>query len=184
MPRKNASNAERRTARVCWATVMKHNEKMLLLKSATALAVIGLLSLGVLFRAPDSPGIAVPLEPEPSQSAPEAAALPPAPPTAPAVRPPAGDPEADVQRLAEAALDRDPNQALALLAEGDDRFPRGRLADERQLLRLRAMVNLNQIAEARVAATQYLELNPRSPIGRQIYRLLGIHAPPELPSPN
>jgi hypothetical protein len=95
---------------------------------------------------------------------------------------PAQDAEAALNTLAEEALSSDPSRTLALLTEGDNRFPRGALADERQLLRLRAMVNLNQIAEARVEATNYLDLNPRSPIGRKIYQLLGIHPPPELPS--
>lgn len=78
---------------------------------------------------------------------------------------------------AEASLVADPSGSLALLREGDVKFPHGALADERQFLKLRARVNLNEIAEARVDATNYLELNPHSPIAARIHRLLGIHPP-------
>jgi hypothetical protein len=170
---------------------MNHNAKILLLKAATALVVIGTVCLVVLFRSVvggrSAPASELQIEPRAEVVAPAPAPRLQDPDPAPAAEPlaeadPQTDPEDAVQREVEEALDRDPNQALLLLSQADAQFPAGRLADERQFLRLKAMVNLNQIPEARVAATNYLELNPRSPIGRKIYRLLGIHAPPELPS--
>lgn len=78
---------------------------------------------------------------------------------------------------AEAMLFTNPEGAIALLKQGDEQFPRGALADERQFLKLRAKVNLNQIPEARVDAFNYLEHNPKSPIAPRIHRLLGVHIP-------
>ncbi|MBS1153232.1 MAG: hypothetical protein H6Q89_4930 [Myxococcaceae bacterium] len=163
---------------------MTHPSKMLLLKAATALVVIGLIALVVITRTPalrPAPE-EVPLPPEPVGKA----IVPPAAPRAElppsAVGEPAADPEDQLRQRAEQLLDRDPAAALTLLAEGDARFPRGRHADERVFLRLQAMVNLDQVADARVLATQYLELNPHSPQREKISRLLGIHLPPPLPT--
>jgi len=93
---------------------------------------------------------------------------------------PVKDQEGQLFAQAEASLHSDPSRAIALAQKGDAEFPRGPLSDERQLLKLRARVNLNQIPEARVDATNYLEHNPRSPIAPRIHRLLGIHPPPQM----
>ncbi|MBS1150716.1 MAG: hypothetical protein H6Q89_2414 [Myxococcaceae bacterium] len=91
--------------------------------------------------------------------------------------------ESEQQLLAraEALLVAEPSRAIDLLRAGDAQYPRGTLADERQFMKLRARVNLDQIAEARVDATDYLELNPHSPLAGRIHQLLGIRPPFEVP---
>jgi hypothetical protein len=173
---------------------MSHNAKLTLLKLATALVVIGTISLVVLVRAAIAPAVAV-VQAERRASVfveapPPVVVVAPAPvrePERPVVAAPVApespaDVEARVQVQIERAVDVDPKSALTLLAEADKQFPEGKLVHERQFLRLQAMVNLDQVAEARVNATEYLERNPHSPVTRKIYRLLGIHAPPELPT--
>lgn len=119
------------------------------------------------------------------QSAPKVAVEAPAPIVAPPVAvavavDPAPEAERELFAQAESLLERDPSKTMDLLHAGDVQFPRGGLADERQFLKMRARVNLNQIPEARVDATQYLELNPRSPLAPKIHQLLGIRPPPEI----
>lgn len=52
--------------------------------------------------------------------------------------------------------------ALALLAEHARRFPRGRLAEEREALRIRSLAGLGQTSAARGAATAFANRFPHS----------------------
>lgn len=134
-------------------------------------AAVGAFTLWVPREAP-APAVAA----APRASSPD---LPQPQPTAALVAAPT-DPERQLFALAEASLSTNPSKAIELARQGDAEFPRGPLADERQLLKLRARVNLNEIPEARVDATNYLEQNPHSPLAPRIHRLLGIHPPPKM----
>jgi hypothetical protein len=53
-------------------------------------------------------------------------------------------------------------RALALVAEHTRRFPNGRLAEEREALRVRALAGAGRTDEARRAASSFAERFPRS----------------------
>jgi len=76
------------------------------------------------------------------------------------------------------AVDAQPAQALELARRAQARFPRGARADERSLLKMRALVHLGQIAAARDEAVLFFRLFPQSPLGADVQRLTGAHPRP------
>jgi hypothetical protein len=132
-------------------------------------------------RSPSSETIAVSQSAPPSQleSAPSSGEIVHAPaPTAgtPAEsRPPA--PKRQHQRAAEldllqraqaAFVGRDFAGALALLGEHVRRFPDGRLAEEREALRVRSLAGSGRADEARLAAAAFTDRFPRSVLVRHL----------------
>ena len=99
---------------------------------------------------------------------------------APVVSEPLGSEEDLLGRLRD-EVDRNPAQALELAAEGERRHPGGRSADERELLRMRALVHLGEISAAREAAARFFERYPNSPFGPQVSRLTGRRPRPRPP---
>ncbi len=62
--------------------------------------------------------------------------------------------------------------ALALANEHERRFPRGRLAEDREVLRIRAFVGLGRSGDARTAAAKFHRQFPRSVLSPKIDALL------------
>ena len=62
--------------------------------------------------------------------------------------------------------------ALALIADHERRFPHGRLAEDREVLRMRAFVGLGRGNEARTAAAKFRHQFPRSVLLPKIDALL------------
>lgn len=67
-----------------------------------------------------------------------------------------------LQRAQAAYVSRNFNGALALVAEHGRRFPNGRLAEEREALRVRSLAAAGRRGEARRAATIFAHRFPRS----------------------
>jgi hypothetical protein len=84
------------------------------------------------------------------------------------------DPEEDAMERLRALVDEQPRIALALADAADADFPAGRHADERAYLRMRALVHLGDIGQARTVAGEFFERHPESPYGRFVYRLTGM----------
>jgi hypothetical protein len=82
-----------------------------------------------------------------------------------------------------ALVEAQPEAALALVKEAEARFPNGAASDERAWLQMKALVNLNRIADARVEATTFFEQHPQSPFAEQVFRLTGMHPRPLPPVP-
>ena len=62
--------------------------------------------------------------------------------------------------------------ALALAGEHERRFPHGRLAEDREVLRIRAFVGLGRSVEARSTAAKFRRQFPRSVLSAKIDALL------------
>jgi hypothetical protein len=62
--------------------------------------------------------------------------------------------------------------ALALASEHERRFPRGRLAEDREVLRIRALVGLGRMGDARTTAVKFRRQFPRSVLLPKIEALL------------
>ena len=75
------------------------------------------------------------------------------------------------------AVDANPTLALQLAQESESRFGEINFADERAFLRMRAHVNLRDIAAARAVAEQFYRRYPESPFAERVYRLTGMHPP-------
>jgi hypothetical protein len=67
-----------------------------------------------------------------------------------------------LQRAQVAYTGRDFADALALVAEHSRRFPNGRLAEEREVLRVRSLARAGRADEARSAAAAFADRFPRS----------------------
>lgn len=67
-----------------------------------------------------------------------------------------------LQRAQAAYADRNFSVALALVGEHGRRFPKGRLAEEREALRVRSLASAGRTGEARRAAAQFEHRFPRS----------------------
>jgi len=92
-----------------------------------------------------------------------------APPVAPSARTSSLSPQAGLREerrlldLAQDAVSRgDPQEALLLTAMHADRFPRGELGPQSELLRIRALARLGRKAEARAALAAMRESYPQS----------------------
>jgi hypothetical protein len=105
-----------------------------------------------------------------------------APPRAAASRVPA---HAELSPLDEARglVQSQPERALRLLSEGVAADPDS--ADERSFLKMRAWVNLDQIAAARDEAAAFFQRFPQSPYAPRVTELTGVHPrPPVGPRPH
>ncbi|AKV00312.1 hypothetical protein AKJ09_06975 [Labilithrix luteola] len=77
--------------------------------------------------------------------------------------------EVRLVRSADAAVSAgDPNRALSLLAEHEQRFPRGTLASERAMLGVLALCAAGRSAEATVQAERFKERYPHSPLQERL----------------
>jgi hypothetical protein len=85
------------------------------------------------------------------------------------------DPEAEVALLqrAQGSLEADPAQTLSLCAEHARRFPRGLLAQEREVLAIEALVSTGRIGDARARADRFGAAYPSSTHLRRIHAVLG-----------
>lgn len=149
-----------------------------------AAAVIGALSgaRSVPVHPPPAPPAPTRLEPAPlatTDAAPSSPVPPPASPLAASSAPP--DPETSLTGRLRAVVDADPGAALGLADEGERRFGDGPLADERSFLKMRALVHLGRIGDARSEAEAFFERFPESPLGERAYRLTGVHPRPSAP---
>ena len=72
----------------------------------------------------------------------------------------------------EALASRDFNRALSMLNEHRQRFPAGRLAEERDALRINALLGLGRGVQAREAATVFRKSYPHSALMPQLERAL------------
>jgi hypothetical protein len=91
---------------------------------------------------------------------------------------PASGAEEQLMERVRAEVDEHPEVAIALAEQGEGQFPGGASSDERALLRMRALVHLEQIGIARDAAREFFERHPDSPLGRDVFRLTGMRPPP------
>ncbi|WP_437619202.1 hypothetical protein [Sorangium sp. So ce1151] len=115
------------------------------------------------------------------------AAPPPAAPTASAApraseTPPDTDPEARVIERMRAALASDPEEVLRLDDEGSRDLGDSPRAAERGKLRVRALVRLDRIGEARSFAEDLIERYPDDPAAKSAAAYMGIHPRPRGPS--
>jgi hypothetical protein len=99
------------------------------------------------------------------------------------VAPPATASEEELMDRLRADVDADPRTAVALAEDGERRFPSGRSGDERALLKMRALVHMDQIVVAREAAGRFFEQYPESPYGRLVFKLTGMRPLPPLGPP-
>jgi hypothetical protein len=78
-----------------------------------------------------------------------------------------------LQPAQQAAARQDFASALAAIAEHQHRFPSGQLAEEREALRVKALLGLGHIAEARRAGIAFRQRFPRSVLLGRIDKMLG-----------
>ena len=136
-------------------------------------------------RAPHARGTALPsttttpanaqtTTPAPSVVAPVAQVAPVAPVATPSpIAQPAGPTEASLLVPARAALARAPARTLSLCARHAQLFPRGALAEERDVLSIEALDALGRNAEARARAATFRRTHPGSAHLDRITRVLG-----------
>jgi hypothetical protein len=73
-----------------------------------------------------------------------------------------------------ALQDSDPAEALALVAEGNQRFAAGLFTQEREAIAIGALVRLGRRGEARARALAFLATYPRSTFAERIRKLTNI----------
>jgi hypothetical protein len=73
---------------------------------------------------------------------------------------------------AKRALASDPALALSLAQKGQQEFPHGVLAEEREHILILALIGLGRIDEAKRRAAPYLEHHPESPFARRVQHAL------------
>lgn len=119
--------------------------------------------------------------PAPAEPAPPPASAPVAPSAARAPEPAApsaagGALAAELEHLARlrAREAGDPAEVLALAAEGNQRFPSGLFAQEREAIAIGALVRLGRLGEARTRARAFLASYPRSAFAERIKSLTEI----------
>lgn len=114
---------------------------------------------------------AQPLTPPVVHSTPSALAS--AAPSAASAEPPAATKsEAQLLREAHAALGSSPAKALALCDEHASTYPRGSLSQEREVVRIQALLALGRRGEAQAIADAFKSRNPNSAYVRRIDELL------------
>lgn len=72
-------------------------------------------------------------------------------------------------------VERDPERALALLDELDRADAAGEQAPDRALLRMRALVHLDQVPAARAAARRFYERFGEHPLAAEVEAYTGVH---------
>jgi hypothetical protein len=77
-----------------------------------------------------------------------------------------------LSRARQADARHDYGAGLALLAEHERNYPAGRLAEEREVLRLKALVGLGRADQARRAATRFRRQFPRSVLLHRVDEML------------
>jgi hypothetical protein len=82
--------------------------------------------------------------------------------------------EMDLLARLRAVGDGDPARALAIAAEGDQRFPGGVFTQEREAISIGALVRLGRTGEARARASSFLAAYPRSSFAERIKRTIGV----------
>ncbi|WP_437989888.1 hypothetical protein [Sorangium sp. So ce145] len=121
----------------------------------------------------------------------EAPAIPPAPPPAAATASAAAhesapapdtDPEASIIDRMRAALTSNPEEVLRLDDEASRDLGDSPRAAERGLLRVRALVRLDRIGQARSLAEDLIERYPDDPSAKSAAAYMGIHPRPRGPS--
>jgi hypothetical protein len=141
-----------------------------ILAAIAALAIVAACTVAAI----DGAEVAPTAPAEPVAEAPPPTPPPAAPPAtaAPPVR--AADPEEALTEQLRATVDEQPQAALAVADQADAAFPTGRYADERDFLRMRALVSLGEIGKARALAGEFFERHPESPYARSVWRLTGM----------
>lgn len=86
-----------------------------------------------------------------------------------------GSEEKLLERLRQSCA-RDPGAALVFADKHARTYPRSPHAEERDLLRIRALVALGQIGDAKLAAREFLGRRPRSPYTGEVIALAGLTA--------
>lgn len=84
----------------------------------------------------------------------------------------AGPNELQLIDEARQALHSSPARALALASQHERRFPHGSMAEERDVIRISALVGLGQIASARALASEFLRVNSGSAYARRVEAVL------------
>ncbi len=157
-------------------------------KGLAVFAVLGAIGAAVLLgrprEAPVPPPVTAPSV-QASAVTPESAPPPPPPPSGalsasstPSVVAPRvteDDPEAEalLLRRAQDSLASEPARTLALCREHARRFPRGLLAQEREVLAIDALIRLGRTSDATQRAQAFAAAHPSSPHRRRIDALLG-----------
>ncbi|WP_437908754.1 hypothetical protein WME95_13250 [Sorangium sp. So ce327] len=81
--------------------------------------------------------------------------------------------ESNLVDASRAALAQDPEAALAALERHQAEFPKGRLAEEREFIAIRALVRLGRADEARARAAAFLARYPSSSFADPLRRIVG-----------
>ncbi len=119
---------------------------------------------------------AAPTPSEPVVAPPSAAPVTSAAPTAPVPTPHASAvarPEIEILRDAQAAAASSPARALALADEHERSYPNGSLGQEREMIRIQALVALGRKSEARARAARFRASHPGSAYAQRIDDLVG-----------
>lgn len=128
---------------------------------------------------PEQPGVQPPAPSAPAPSARQAFA----PPHRPKVKPAtpenaSAEPEARELRVLQPALDavasRDFSAALVAVAAHQKRFPSGQLAEEREALRVKALIGLGRMAEAQRAGAAFRQSFPHGTLQGEVVEMLGL----------
>ncbi|WP_437592534.1 hypothetical protein [Sorangium sp. So ce1000] len=81
--------------------------------------------------------------------------------------------ESNLVDASRAALAQDPEAALAALDRHQAEFPKGRLAEEREFIAIRALVRLGRADEARARAAAFFARYPSSSFAEPVRRIVG-----------
>lgn len=81
--------------------------------------------------------------------------------------------ESNLVDASRAALAQDPEAALAALERHQAEFPKGRLAEEREFIAIRALVRLGRADEARARAAAFFARYPSSSFAEPLRRIVG-----------
>ncbi|CAN92523.1 hypothetical protein sce2364 [Sorangium cellulosum So ce56] len=81
--------------------------------------------------------------------------------------------ESNLVDASRAALAQDPGAALAALERHQAEFPKGRLAEEREFIAIRALVRLGRADEARARAAAFFARYPSSSFAEPLRRIVG-----------
>ncbi|WP_437319819.1 hypothetical protein [Sorangium sp. So ce385] len=80
--------------------------------------------------------------------------------------------ESNLVDKSRAALAQDPAAALAALAQHEADFPKGRLAEEREFIAIRALMRLGRADEARARAAVFMARYPSSSFAEPVRRIV------------
>jgi len=83
--------------------------------------------------------------------------------------------DAELMQKLRTTVDANPALALQLAQESELHYGASHFAEEREFLRVRAQINLQDIATARLCAERFYRRYPDSPYTERVYRLTGMH---------